>query len=328
VLCQQQPIKLVNTISTQALIRYNSNLAVAPVISQKRVLKRKHVENPNVIAFSTCDEYNLESLLGGLTSQGLYEEKSLPLDIQDEALHVAAKYRLDEQSRDVFFFREGTVVFWNFTQTEANSVMQFLRKFEKGSYKENIVRNEQELMEFGLHQNKSKLANGKILLSEIAPGGVDPLEMYTFSNGIALSVKLAVMEATLDEYIESIETVIEDIRNGRKINLTRERVFMKTGELFSLRHKLNLSSDLLDTPDFYWDREQLETLFAKTTNFYAIERRTKVMNEKIQHCTELMELIAHHLEDNHHVRLELMIIILIVVEVMFEIVHYVERFTH
>ena len=32
------------------------------------------------------------------------------------------------------------------------------------------------------------------------------------------------------------------------------KVLQKTGEILALRHLINLSSDLLDTPDFYWDR--------------------------------------------------------------------------
>ena len=40
-------------------------------------------------------------------------------------------------------------------------------------------------------------------------------------------------------------------------------------------HLINLSSDLLDTPDFYWDREDLEILYNKTCNYLNIARRTK-----------------------------------------------------
>lgn len=50
------------------------------------------------------------------------------------------------------------------------------------------------------------------------------------------------------------------------------------------------------------------------------------MNEKINHCVALIELLSSHLNDKHHVRLEWMIIILIMVEVVFEVIHYVDRF--
>lgn len=50
------------------------------------------------------------------------------------------------------------------------------------------------------------------------------------------------------------------------------------------------------------------------------------MNEKLNHCVELIELLTTHLSDKHHTRLEWMIIILIMVEVAFEIIHYVDRY--
>lgn len=50
------------------------------------------------------------------------------------------------------------------------------------------------------------------------------------------------------------------------------------------------------------------------------------MNEKLNHCVELIELISTYLTEKHNTRLEWMIIILIMVEVAFETVHYIERF--
>lgn len=49
------------------------------------------------------------------------------------------------------------------------------------------------------------------------------------------------------------------------------------------------------------------------------------MNEKLNHCVELADLITSNLNDIHHVRLEWMIIILIMVEVGFEVLHYLGR---
>lgn len=46
-----------------------------------------------------------------------------------------------------------------------------------------------------------------------------------------------------------------------------------------------------------------------------------MLNEKLSHCFALVDLVSSHLSDRHHTRLEWMIIILIMVEVMFEILH-------
>ena len=51
---------------------------------------------------------------------------------------------------------------------------------------------------------------------------------------------------------------------------------------FGFRYKINLSSDLLMTPDFYWDRpESLENLYDKTCYFLDVYRRTRVRSCRV-----------------------------------------------
>lgn len=49
------------------------------------------------------------------------------------------------------------------------------------------------------------------------------------------------------------------------------------------------------------------------------------MNEKLSHCIELNDLVSTKLDNHHSIRLEWMIIILIMVEVVFEFLHFAER---
>lgn len=95
---------------------------------------------------------------------------------------------------------------------------------------------------------------------------------------MGLSVKLGLWEAQLENYIDSIEYVTEDLKLGNKIRLSQDDVLRKHGELFALRHMINLGSDLLDIPDFYWDRENLENIYCQTCGYFSINRRTKVTN--------------------------------------------------
>lgn len=170
---------------------------------------------------------------------------------------------------------------------------------------------------------RAKLKNNRFYISRDSEQY--DLEKYTFSNSLSASVKLGIWEASLNTYVDSMEFVTDDLKKGNKIKITRAEMLRKTGELFALRHLINLSSDLLDTPDFYWDREDLETLYSQSCTYFSIQKRTKVMNEKLNHCVELADLINSNLNDIHHVRLEWMIIILIMVEVGFETLHYIER---
>uniref|UniRef100_A0A1B6C7S8 DUF155 domain-containing protein n=1 Tax=Clastoptera arizonana TaxID=38151 RepID=A0A1B6C7S8_9HEMI len=247
-----------------------------------------------------------------------------------DVLHVEAKYKVTEEPRQVFFFREGSVVFWNIPDIECLSILDFLHKFEIKSYDKSLVQLERDNMYYTYNKSikRSCLQDGNISFSfnSETPPVQYYLDMYTFSNAIALSVKLGVWEAILDRYIDAMEFVTEDLKSGKHLRISRSEVLRKTGELFALRHSINLSSDLLDTPDFYWDHDELETLYLQFCNYFSIGRRTKVMNEKLNHCMELVDLLSSHLSDRHHVRLEWMIIILIMIEVGFEMLHYSQYF--
>lgn len=185
------------------------------------------------------------------------------------------------------------------------------------------MQNESEIM-FYNYKDTSSLKNNNFYLTKVEESNI--LEKYTFSNALSMSVKLGIWEASLDNYVDSMAYVTDDLKQGNSFKITRPEMLRKTGELFALRHLINLSSDLLDTPDFYWDRDHLEYLYGQANNYFSITKRTRVMNEKLNHCVELADLITSNLNDIHHVRLEKIIIYLILIEVIFEIVHYTERY--
>ena len=53
--------------------------------------------------------------------------------------------------------------------------------------------------------------------------------------------------------------------------------------IFLYRHLINLRSDLLDPPDAYWDREDLESIYIKTCQYLDIARRTRVRTHTHTH---------------------------------------------
>ncbi|XP_069966107.1 required for meiotic nuclear division protein 1 homolog [Bactrocera oleae] len=299
----------------------------------------------NVSAFTTAEEYDMEALMKGLNEQNLYTVKKYfstdNLGVEQNVLYATAKYPVGKETRDIIFFREGSVALWNFNEIETNNLLSFLRPYEKDPYLSPLVRGESEVMPYMYIPSSAVDVEGDLVSTSdtevaraffhngkffLASDGDNFLQKYTFSDAMATSIKLGMWEAMLDRYVDSIEYLTDDLKRGRRIRMSRAEVLRKTGELFALRHEINLASDLLDTPDFYWDREELEALYLQVCSYFSISRRTKVMNEKINHCVELAELISHNLDEAHHTRLEWMIIILIMVEVGFEIVHYMDRF--
>lgn len=255
---------------------------------KKRVLRKKQrlsaeeeSERPpglfSITAYATAEEYDLEKLTNGLKELNLYEPRKI--DNSLDVLHAIAKYEVDNEPRELFFFREGAVVMWNVTDLEASNVLNFLRSYQFDSHSEGMVQEEAETMSYSHQNGHSALTNGNLSIGTSKTNLT--LEKYTFSNAMSLSVKLAIWEASLEKYIDSIESVTEDLKKGNKIKMSQEDALRKHGELFALRHLINLSSDLLDTPDFYWDNEHLESFYLQVCSYFSIAKRTKVRRFKV-----------------------------------------------
>ncbi|KAL7636365.1 UNVERIFIED_CONTAM: hypothetical protein RMT77_013140 [Armadillidium vulgare] len=297
-----------------------------------KAVRKKIPREFQIVAYATADEYELESLSAALIKQGLYVEIPIVSPLQDAAdtpesgpddvLHFGAAYKVTTEPRTMYIFRNGSIVFWNMPSLERRNFIKFLRNYENQSYDEEVVQEESETLVYAYADSNARIVSKQNLISLNALGDKN-LEKFTFSNALAMSVKLGIWEASLEKYIENIEHVTEELQNSGAVVLNQSEVLQKLGQLFALRHLINLSSDLLDIPDFYWDHDNLENLYTKMSAHLSISKRTSVMNYKINYCLELMELLQSHLHDRHASRLEWIIIILIMIEVFFEILHFI-----
>lgn len=122
-------------------------------VRKKRTLEddQKQIGQNKVYAFSTAEEYNLTKLIEGLRKQGLYEPKEM--DSSAETVHAVAKYPVNVEPREIFFFQEGSVVLWNVSELESSNILKFLRQYEQDSYEERMVQTEVEMMNYSYGEN-------------------------------------------------------------------------------------------------------------------------------------------------------------------------------
>lgn len=288
------------------------------------------VNAKQITAFCTADSYNLGLIRYSFSK--LLNEFNLP-DIEDA---IAYSFKTGQ----VYIFSEGVTVFWNIQQNDQLQLINQLSVYAENPHHQRHYSTQQKVLSVDDLSNvlesdtlsyviipndsNSSRINRKGLITLTSASA--SLDQYAFSNALALSVKLATWETSLDSYAESIKSIAYSMREGKSIKIKRHVVFQKVGELFSLRSNINLGSDFLGPPDFYWDREDLETLFQNTCSFLSLRSRTNLMNEKLTYCYELLQQLTSHLDQEHNTKLEWMIIILIAVEVLFEIIHFVDKY--
>ncbi|UKZ76255.1 hypothetical protein TrVFT333_003954 [Trichoderma virens FT-333] len=149
------------------------------------------------------------------------------------------------------------------------------------------------------------------------------LAKIAFSSGLARSTKLAVLESALTSYFESTRNIPALLSQGTGVPLSRKFILQKTGELLSLRAKLNHYSELTDNlPDIFWDSKSelgLEGYYDQVGRALDVNVRIRALNQKMDYAQEIATVLREMSSEQHGTRLEWIIIVLIFVEVVFEL---------
>ena len=338
----------INSFQAKTLITNNIDKSLE-IIKKDKITKRKKQKKINdeknhlkVIAVSTAESYDLVKIKNTVINEGVYEilNDTISNDADRDFLFLNAKYKSaitnEDESRMIFIFSEGnllylikrsfksskisiligTCIFWNINdKKEQDSILNLIRADSNKSFDDDLIDSESEVLTYSIENDiKQTNLNKNHIYFSINSSNQIVLEKYALSDSISSSIKLGILESNLENFIESVEHVSENLKNGKKFHLSSADILQKTGRLLSMRHMINLRFDLLNTPDYYWDREELEKLYTRSNSFLDIKKRTDVFNQKLNFCIDLMRILEANLNDKKHIRLEWIIIVLISIE--------------
>ena len=107
-----------------------------------------------------------------------------------------------------------------------------------------------------------------------------------------------------------------------KISLSRKTLAKRIGALFLERNFVNLHSDILDVPDFFWKRPKYEQYYEMAIKFMDLTQRIQILNDRLKVIHELYHILATELQHLHSSRMEMIIIALISFEVIIGLLHF------
>jgi required for meiotic nuclear division protein 1 len=280
----------------------------------KNLLEQKE-QSKKVRAVCTAESYDLKSL-----------HQQLLTEYPDCQLFADEVIRFSPHGKECFIFDMGAIVAWDMSQSEIDGLREKYQSYEISS----IAQKEYDEIDFLLEDTKqlSHLHDQDeptlVIATDQSLTNIY-LDQLAFSHGVANSVKLAVLENQLDIFVDSIKHLPIVLKNGQRLNLTRTQSLSKLGELLQFRAVLNLHSGLIETPDLYWNYSKLEGHFRCISNEFEIKQRVDALNKKLDYANDIAELLKGYLSERHSLKLEWAIIILIAVEVGFELLHFAER---
>jgi uncharacterized Rmd1/YagE family protein len=151
----------------------------------------------------------------------------------------------------------GTAVFWNAREHDIAEFRSDVKAFEM---KPSPVA-EFEEMPFKFGQS-ARVKSGVLLLTADADPREIAREKLAFSYGLQRSVRLAVIEEAVDDVIGGMRDIPAALVVDGRLKMNKADVMRSLGKLLRLRGAINMHSDLLETPDVYWEYPRLEELYA------------------------------------------------------------------
>ena len=209
----------------------------------------------------------------------------------------------------VAVFRFGVVVLFDLSVLETDDV---LRRLSPRVVRPITVReDETAVIEAALDRDEQILPGGPILLKNATPEHV-----MVIADALAKSVILARDEREVAAVIERIEPLARELAEKGRTPGERTAVLKYIGNALLVQHRVSGRVAVADKPDAVWDRPDLERLYARLQEEYELRERADALTRKLKVISDTAEVLTDMIDTRRSLRLEFIIVLLIVSEVV------------
>lgn len=263
-----------------------------------------------------CNEINLNAIAPhfGINRKFKWED---PLVLSDRKLSGILR---DTENKWVYVYYFGALVFINMEFHEIQDIIKYIKSVDP-NLKNNIPN--EYIDEYRLEVDTKydySLYNDLMTSNEFMPYYLDILSLV-----LAKSTSLRKIETDIDKLLDGIENIINYLDKG-KFNMSDREISKVSAKV--LRFKYNTISYLmlLDKPKSAWDNEDIENFFIQVVSLFDLEERYKKITHKtgiLQDITDVFTSLSH---EKRGTKLEIMVIILILFELIISIIEFIFKF--
>lgn len=212
----------------------------------------------------------------------------------------------------VFIFKNGTVVSWGIKRYQINDYLNTIKL---------LIDKPVAIL---VHDEFNYQIADKTAIEPHDFFDVDCLTMeddsdelkLSLSYGFSQSVKLQYFETIIDALIEKYNPMIQALSHKGEMPISRKQIQQVIGEILGAKSELNLISNFLYHPKYFWQHPTLEEHFTMLERYLHIQRRVNAINHRLDTLNEIFDMFNGYLENRHGHNLEIIIIVLIAIEIV------------
>lgn len=214
-------------------------------------------------------------------------------------------YKLSSE-KFAYVFQYGMVSFFNFEHDEIHTFLKTIKSFSKSYFTEK----HSEVVNVNIGTSVT-VEFDKIILPELNPEMIR-LVMINASQSVALARYAEVTEALLIETNE--HTKYLELKG--KLDISGPKLKRFIGKTLNIKNKISENLYIFDAPDIVWEDEVLNRLNTDLKQTFDLKDRYRFIHDRINIIKENLELFKDIMDHKESSKLEWIIIILILVEVV------------
>jgi uncharacterized Rmd1/YagE family protein len=220
--------------------------------------------------------------------------------------------------KEIFFFPNGCFVCWGLLHTEEKEIIDLVKEFSDRP----LEKIEKDFFIYQLGEYTKIYTHDRFNVDIIVLESDSPQVKLAISYGLSQSIKLASYEETIKKTTQENERVPEQLAHRGKIYLGRRAIVKRMGEIFLERSSIILSSEYLDSPEYFWEYPNLENYYIMTEKYLDLRRRVSALNHKLDVLHDTFDMLMSQLQHRRASMLETIIIILIAAEIIINMFHF------
>lgn len=218
----------------------------------------------------------------------------------------------------IYIFKNGTVVTWG------------IKRYQIGYYLNIIKRLIDKPITLLVHDEFHFQIGDKTSIEPHGYFDVDCLMIeedsdelkLALSYGFSQSVKLQYFETIIEALIDKYNPMLQTLSQKGEMPISRNQIQQVIGEILGAKSEMNLISNFLYHPKYFWRHPTLEAHFSMLERYLHIQRRINAINHRLDTLNEIFEMFNGYLENRHSHHLEIIIIVLITIEVIIAILKF------
>ena len=216
----------------------------------------------------------------------------------------------DVEDKRVCIFHFGTIVFINMAYHEIKDVLEYLKRLDKSLLIRTALDHVEEYKIEISEKQDYRVGNEVIVIPKENSFYFDITSLI-----LAKSIALKKIEIDMDAVFDKIEEII-DLLSKANLKVNDRQLSSMSAKVLTFKYNTISYIMLLDKPDVVWNNEEAEKVYVDLSLMFELDERYEKVRIKTETLMDITQMFSSLALSKRDAKLEWMIIILIMVEIL------------